>query len=121
MRTQLHILKKKKISTRHLLGFLGATCLFATVAFASNVVARNMDITKIGNDEETFTFTGKCPNGAAYRVVSYQMESEGTRQSFYDYQGPAGKGTVRTNVSPQKMVVRLCHELADISDGSKYD
>ena len=95
--------------------------LFANVAFASNVVARNVDMTKIGNDEETFIFAGKCPDGASYRVVSYQMEVDGFLQSFYDYQGPAGKGTVRANASPQKMVVRVCRELADISNGSKYD
>lgn len=121
MHSQLKIRQKKKPSTRQLSGFVVVASLFANLALASNLAARNADITKIGNDEETFTFVGKCPNGSAYRVVSYQAELEGTRQSFYDYQGPAGKGTVRTNTSPQKMVVRLCREQADIADGSKYD
>ena len=49
------------------------------------------------------------------------MDVDGLLQSFYDYEGPAGKGTVRTNTSPKKMAVRVCRELADISDGSKYD
>ena len=121
MKTQLNTLPKKKLSTRQLSGFIVVASLFANLALASNLAARNVDTTKVGNDEETFTFVGKCPNGAAYRVVSYQAELEGTRQSFYDFQGPAGKGTVRTNASPQKMVVRLCREQADITDGSKYD
>jgi hypothetical protein len=46
---------------------------------------------------------------------------DGLSQSFYDYEGPAGKGTVRSNVAPKKLAVRVCHELADIQDGSKFD
>ena len=121
MNTQLHPLKEKMLSARKLSSFFVMASLLANVAIASTVAARNVDTTKIGNDEETFTFVGKCPNGAVYRVVSYQLEVEGSLQSFYDYQGPAGRGTVRTNASPKKMVIRVCHELADISNGSKYD
>jgi len=54
-------------------------------------------------------------------MVSYQMEVDGLTQSFYDYQGPAGKGTVRTNAQPKKMLTRVCRNLADINDGSKFD
>jgi hypothetical protein len=49
------------------------------------------------------------------------MEVDGLTQSFYDYEGPAGKGTVRTNAQPKKMATRVCHELADISNGSRFD
>jgi hypothetical protein len=77
--------------------------------------------TAIGNDDTEFVFAGRCPNGETYRIFSYQMEIDGLTQSFSDYEGPAGKGTIRTNVQPKKLLTRLCHELADINDGSKFD
>jgi hypothetical protein len=66
-------------------------------------------------------FAGGCPNGNKYRIYSYQMEVDGLTQSFYDYEGPAGKDTVRTNAQPKKMATRVCHELADIGNGSRFD
>lgn len=77
--------------------------------------------TAIGNDDTEFVFAGRCLNQEAYRIFSYQMEIDGLTQSFYDYEGPAGKGTIRTNIQPKKMLTRLCHHLADIHDGSKFD
>jgi hypothetical protein len=68
----------------------------------------------IGNDEDTFTFAGQCPNGDPYRLVTYEMDVSGTRQSFYDYEGPAGKGKVSTSASPKTMSVRVCRQLAEI-------
>lgn len=78
-------------------------------------------VPRVENDEQEFTFVGKCPNGNSYRIFSYQMTVDGLTKSFYDYEGPAGKGTVQTEAQPRKMAVRICHELADIRDGSKYD
>jgi hypothetical protein len=75
----------------------------------------------LGNDEQEFIFAGTCPNGDKYRIFSYQMEVDGLTQSFYDFDGPAGKGTIRTNSEPRKMANRVCHELADISNGSRFD
>jgi len=75
----------------------------------------------IGNDDTEFVFAGRCPNQEPYRIFSYQMEIDGLTQSFYDYEGPAGKGTIRTSIQPRKMIIRLCHELADINGGSKFD
>ncbi len=66
-------------------------------------------------------FTGRCPTGNTYRIHSYQMDVDGLTQAFYDYEGPAGKGTVRTNAPPKKMALRVCNAFADIADGSKYD
>ena len=74
-----------------------------------------------GNDEQDFVDTGQCPNGDLYRIRAYQMDVDGLTHKFYDFDGPAGKGTIRTNASPKKIVVRVCHELADISNGSKFD
>jgi hypothetical protein len=121
MNIQLHTSKEKQLSIRQLSSFFVTACLLANAAFASDSVPRNLNPIKMGNDEETFTFAGRCPNGAPYRIVSYQMEVDGSLQSFYDYQGPAGEGAVRTNASPKKMVVRVCRELADITNGSRYD
>lgn len=75
----------------------------------------------LGDDDMEFVFVGHCPNGDSYRMFSYQMEIDGLTQSFYDYQGPAGKGTVKTTAQPKKMLTRLCRNSADINDGSKFD
>ena len=47
------------------------------------------------NDDTEFVFAGRCPSGEPYRFHSYQIEVDGLAQSFYDYEGPAGKGTIR--------------------------
>jgi hypothetical protein len=73
------------------------------------------------NDDTEFVFAGRCPSGEPYRFHSYQIEVDGLAQSFYDYEGPAGKGTIRTNAEPKKMLTRLCRNLADINNGSKFD
>ena len=75
----------------------------------------------LGNDDTDFVFAGYCPSGEPYRLFSYQMEVDGLTQSFYDYEGPAGKGTIRTNTQPKKMLTRVCRNLADINDGSIFD
>jgi hypothetical protein len=101
------------------------TCLLANVTLAPNAVAwisnTEQAQEQLGNDEETFTFVGRCANGKSYRLYAYQLDVDGLRQSFYNYEGPAGQGTVRTNASPKKMAARACIESADIADGSKYD
>lgn len=100
-------------------------CLLVNVVTAPTVMA-TLNKTqsyqpKLGNDEQEFIFAGSCANGEKYRIFSYQTDVDGLTQSFYDFEGPAGKGTVRTNVQPKKMAVRVCHELADIENGSKFD
>lgn len=59
--------------------------------------------------------TGRCPNGDAYRLISYEKEVEGYWKSFYDYQGPVGSGTVKTKTVPRVMVSRVCIALAEIA------
>jgi hypothetical protein len=101
------------------------TCLLANVTLVPNAVAwmSNTEPTQkqSGNDEETSTFVGRCANGTSYRLYAYEMDVDGLRQSFYDYEGPAGKSTVRTHTSPKKMALLVCHELADIADNSMHD
>jgi hypothetical protein len=100
-------------------------CLLANITLAPNAIAwlsrTEQTQKKLGNDEETFTFVGRCANGTSYRLYAYEMDVDGLRQSFYDYEGPAGKSTVRTNTSPKKMALLVCHELADIADNSMHD
>ena len=104
---------------------ISLACLFTTFSMVSSVTAlelmSNNSQPQLGNDETEFIFASRCPNGNMYRIFSYQMDVDGLTQSFYDYEGPAGRGTVRTNASPKKMALRVCHELADINNGSKYD
>jgi hypothetical protein len=59
--------------------------------------------------------TGRCPNGDSYRLISYEKEVEGYWKSFYDYQGPVGVGTVKTQTAPRVMVSRVCIALAEIA------
>lgn len=68
-----------------------------------------------GGEEGEYMFAGKCPNGENYRLFSYQMVVHGDAKSFYDYEGPVGRGQVRTNAPPKTMAVRVCRELAEIA------
>ncbi|WP_146183352.1 hypothetical protein [Limnohabitans sp. JirII-29] len=68
----------------------------------------------LGNDEETFVFAGKCANGESYRLFSYKKYVHGLSQSYYDYDGPVGQGTVQSATAPKIMAVRICHKLAEI-------
>jgi hypothetical protein len=65
--------------------------------------------------EAGITMTGRCPNGDAFRLVSYDKQVAGLWKSFYDYQGPVGAGTVRTQTAPRVMASRVCIALAEIA------
>jgi hypothetical protein len=64
---------------------------------------------------ETYRFVGTCPNGTPYRLFFYEAKTEGMVQSFYDYEGPAGRGTVKTSTPPKTMAVRVCRALSEIA------
>jgi len=66
------------------------------------------------NDEESFVFGGKCDSGEPYRLYAYQKFTNGQLLSFYDYEGPAGKGTVQSNTIPKVLAARVCRKLAEI-------
>ena len=110
-----------RLKTNTLLGI----CLLAGIALAPHARAEIATTAKLqttlGNDEDTFTFVGRCPNGEKYRLVSYQMDVSGTSQSFYDYAGPAGKGKVSTSASPKTMSVRVCRRLAEIINQNYWE
>lgn len=69
-----------------------------------------------GNDDTEFTFMGKCPNGQPYHIFAYSKWVDGREESYYDFEGPAGQGTVRTSATPRTMSVRICRKLAEIID-----
>ena len=101
---------------------------FLLLCFVANIstlpaLATNTETFSAGlrDNESEYIFVGRCSNGETYRLISYEIEIDGLLQSFYDYEGPAGKGTVRSEIAPKKMVVRVCHEQADIRHGSTFD
>lgn len=68
----------------------------------------------LAQNAETYVFAGKCANGEPYRLVSYQKNISGSQQSYYDYNGPVGTGTVQSETDPKVMAVRICHKSAEI-------
>lgn len=72
--------------------------------------------TPLGNDDNEFVFMGQCPNGERYRLFAYNQVFEGQATAYYDYEGPAGKGTIRSNSTPRTLAVRVCRKLAEIID-----
>lgn len=82
----------------------------------SPVLSKTVHNTGIGNDEKEFVFSGTCDNGQTYRLLSYEKVINGQTFSQYDYEGPAGKGTVKTSATPRTMSVRICREMAEIID-----
>lgn len=102
----------------HRLPFTGlAVGLLTLTCWAA--LAANTDVGEahkpLGYDDETFVFMGRCPSGEAYRLLAYEKEVSGRKQSFYDYEGPAGKGTVKTRTAPRVIMSRVCLALAEIA------
>ena len=77
--------------------------------------------TSLGNDEATFVFAGTCANNEPYRLVAYQKSVSGLSRSFYDYEGPNGKGTVQAETPPKVMAVRVCRKLAEIVNANYWE
>jgi len=73
------------------------------------------------NPEETFTFAGKCFNGEPYRLFLYQKNIAGISQSHYDYNGPAGTGTVQSETPPKVMAARVCRKYAEIINAKYWE
>lgn len=90
---------------------VGVALLTISLAWAAKAENKT---TKLGNNEDTFVFAGKCPSGEAYLLRSYRKGSDGRIESYYDYEGPVGKGTVLSETTPKVMAVRVCHQFAEI-------
>ena len=94
-----------------LLALVSATLSCAWAAASDGVDARM----PLGNDDDTFVFMGRCPSGEIYRLFSYDKDVDGLKRSFYDYEGPAGKGTIKTQTAPRVVASRVCLALAEIA------
>lgn len=70
----------------------------------------------LGTDETAFVFMGTCDHGEKYRIVAYTQIFEGQPASMYDFEGPAGSGTIRSNTTPRTLAVRVCRKMAEIID-----
>jgi hypothetical protein len=75
----------------------------------------------LASDETAFVFAGKCETDEPYRLVSYQKNVSGVPQSFYDYEGPNGKGTVRAETAPKVMAARVCRKMAEIINANYWE
>ena len=100
-----------------------AHAISIVLLFSAFACAAETDSTKtvLGNDEETFVFTGICPNGEPYRLVSYQKNGGALSSSYYDYDAPVGKGTVQSDAAPKVMAVRVCRRLAEIINTNYWE
>jgi hypothetical protein len=110
-----------RLKTGILLGIFLIAGVALTPHVGANIASTATLQAPLGNDDDVFTFAGKCPNGDNYRLVSYQMDVSGTSQSFYDYEGPVGKGKVSTTASPKTMSVRVCRQLAEIINQNYWE
>ncbi len=73
------------------------------LCLASQALADEASTSRLADQaSETYRFVGTCPNGAPYRLFFCEAKIEGVLQSFYDYEGPAGRGTVKTNTPPRR-------------------
>lgn len=100
----------------HLLASL--LMLLSTSVWASTSDHRN---SQLGNDEASFVFAGKCATQETYRLFSYQKNVAGLNLSFYDYEGPNGKGTVQSDASPKVMAARVCRRMAEIISANYWE
>jgi len=106
-------------------GLLIFACLIIHLAVAQSAVgsankARAQPL-QLGNDENTFVFSGRCSNGETYRLESYKMDVDGLSYSFYHYEGPVGKGTVKTETAPKVLAARVCRQFAEIVNDNYWD
>jgi hypothetical protein len=88
-----------------------------SLANAGEAKAKHLQV-QPGNNDTEFIFAGRCMNGESYRIYSYEKNIDGAVKSFYDYEGPAGKGTVITSASPKTVAERICRHSAEIANGS---
>ena len=68
-----------------------------------------------------FVMTGHCPNGEAYRLSFYAKPFDGAFNTFYDYEGPVGTGTVQSATEPRVMAARVCRLLAEIINAKYWE
>ena len=97
------------------------SCLVAMSSTPVWAAKANRVAAGLSNDEAAFVFAGKCPSDEPYRLVSYQKNVSGLTHSFYDYEGPNGKGTVQSETSPKVMAARVCRKMAEIINANYWE
>jgi len=105
----------KAVNCSYLLMWI-TSCILVASQPAAHANPQEPHTSSIKDDHDEFIFVGKCHDGRPYRLFLYQKSVNGLNLPFYDYEGPAGKGTVKTKAQPRVMAVRLCRESAEISD-----
>lgn len=70
------------------------------------------DVAKLGEDDVEFVFAGKCANAAPYRLRAYQAMTDGKMREMFDYSGPIGSGTIRSNMPAKDAKAHVCNETA---------
>ena len=96
-------------------GLLTLKTAFVTYALTCSVRAESLNIGAVIQDnQEDFVFSGHCFNGDSYRLHAFQRVNDGQKLSYYEYAGPAGKGTVQVDTSPRAMAQRVCLKSAEI-------
>lgn len=93
-------------------------CLLLSVVCSAKSGKLNAEL---GNNEETFVFAGTCFNGEPYRLFLYQKGDSALSQSHYDFEGPAGKGTVQSDSPPKVMAARVCRKFAEIINAKYWE
>jgi hypothetical protein len=88
-------------------------CLITAILFFMSIdLVRAQDSQAVkkstGNDELEFIFVGHCKAGGSYRIFSYDKVINGSKQSFYDYQGPLGQETIKSEMPPKDVVALVC-------------
>lgn len=100
------------LSARHwrrCLALLSCSILHVAMAIGADQPAHASS-----RQEEVSTLVGNCPNGEPYRLRAYRQGSPENLLPFYDYEGPAGRGTVQVDTLAQVMAVRICIRNAEI-------
>jgi len=95
--------------------------IFGLISMSVSTFATAETSTKFegfGPDDVSFVFMGRCPNGVMYRLKAYDQKVEGSVLSFYDYEGPAGHGTIQSKTAPKIIAVRVCRPMAEIASDS---
>jgi hypothetical protein len=75
----------------------------------------------LSNNEDTFVYAGQCFNGEPYRLFLYQKNIAGVPHAHYDYEGPAGTGTVQSESAPKVMKARVCRKDAEIISAKYWE
>lgn len=67
-------------------------------------------VSQLGENDTEFVFMDKCASGAPYRLRAYQAVSGGQMRDMFDFTGPLGHGTIRSNMPAKEAKMHVCQE-----------